>query len=303
MNIQETKEMELTIIKNNFKQLQVLCSKVFKIAPQSNMVLMARDVAKYISCIGLGVNPAIIDINTDTVINEFFQQTKLLTDFTKLKTSSIYSFCTGNNQTLKACFYVYFIKRIESMKSYDSLFYYAMDGETPKKKGGFFAGIFAALKGFAKSTYEQAKQDATDKAIEKGTQAIEDFGTWLANETGIGRGEGNARNSGGKIYYVWKFFPSGPLAYLDKPIKEDISANYKKEWVKIIENGSKGLSFDEVQYYFERLFPKIKAGYYKDQNEMVDDMIRIKQTEQNAALNKIVKKENAKGFLSLLFKK
>ena len=303
MNIQEEKEKNLTTIKNNFKQLQVLCTKIFKTAPQSSEVLMAREVAKYISCIGLNINPAMIDLNTDTVINEFFQQTKLLTDFTKIKTSSIYSFCTGNNQTLKACFYVYFIKRIESLKSYDSLFYYALDGTTPKKKSGLFASLFAGLKSFGKSTYEQAKQDATDKAIEKGTKAIEDFGDWLANETGIGKGEGNGKNSGGQIYYTWKFFPNNPYAFKTEPIKEDISANYKKDWVKIIENEAQGLYFDETQYYFEKLFPKVHAGYYATQAEMYKDMVKLKAAEQNAALNKIVKKENAKSFLSLLFKK
>jgi hypothetical protein len=303
MNIQEEKERNLTTIKNNFKQLQVLCTKIFKTSPQSSEVLMAREVAKYVSCIGLGINPLMIDVNTDTVINEFFQQTKLLTDFTKIKTSSIYSFCTGNSQTLKACFYVYFIKRIESMKSYETLFYYAIDGEPVKTKkkskiGGFFSRLLKS--DFA----QQVKDTATDKAIEKGTKAIEDFGTWLANETGIGQGEGNAATSGGKTYFIWKFFPSGPLAYLDKPIKEDISKNYLNgTWKPLIEKGGRGLSYDEIQYYFERLFPKIKAGYYKNQDEMIIDMVKLKATEQNAALNKIVSKDNAKSFLSILFGK
>jgi len=287
MNIQEEKERSLTTIKNNFKQLQVLCTKVFKTSPQSSEILMAREVAKYISCIGLGVNPVMVDLNTDTVINEFFQQTKLLTDFTKIKTSSIYSFCTGNNQTLKACFYVYFIKRIESLKNYDSLFYF--DEAAPKKKsklGGFFSKLL-------KSDFAQnVKQTAEDKAIEKGTQAIEDFGTWLANETGIGKGEGNAANSGGKIYYYYKYFPNGEYSSKTMPILENISANYLNgTWKPLIEKES-NLNFLETQYYFEKLFPKVHAGYYKNQNEMYLDMVKLKATEQNAALNKLQQKAN-----------
>jgi hypothetical protein len=288
MDIKNEKEKNLTTIKNNFKQLQVLCSKVFHTAPQSSEVLMAREVAKYISCIGLNINPAMVDINTDTVINEFFQQTKLLTDFTKIKTLSIYSFCTSNNQTLKACFYVYFIKRIESLKSYDSLFYF---DEVAPKKVGFFAKLKAGFKNLAASKYEDAKSKGVDLLAEKGGKALEDFGTWLANETGIGKGEGNAANSGGQIYWVYKYFPNQPYAYRTTPIKENISANYKKEWVKIIENES-GLNFDMIQYYFEKLFPKIHAGYFKNQEEMYSEMKKMIAEDQTKALNKITQKTN-----------
>jgi hypothetical protein len=292
MNIQEVKESSLKTIKNNFKQLQVLCTKIFKISPQSNEVLMARDVAKYISCIGLGVNPSMVDANTDTVINEFFQQTKLLTDFTRIKTLPIYEFCTGNVQTLRACFYVYFAKRIESLKSYDSLFYF--DEKPAKKKSKFWE----ALKSFGKSKFEEAKSKGIDYATEKGVDAAAQFGDWLANETGIGQGEGNGKNSGGQIYYTYKFFPNGEYSVKTQPIKEDISANYKKEWIKIIEKEAQGLNFNETQYYFEKLFPKIHAGYYKTQTEMYTDMVKLKASEQNAALNKLTQKTNPiKGFL------
>jgi hypothetical protein len=289
MNIQEEKEKNLTTIKNNFKQLQVLCSKIFKRAPQSSEVLMAREVAKYISCLGLNINPAMVDLNTDTVINEFFQQTKLLTDFTKIKTLSIYDFCTSNNQTLKACFYVYFIKRIEALKSYDSLFYF--DEVAPKKKG-FFSRFFSQAK-------ETVKDEGKKYLEQEGIKALENFGDWLANETGIGKGEGNAANSGGQIYWVYKYFPNQPYAYRTTPIKENISANYKKEWVKIIENES-GLNFDTIQFYFEqKLFPKIHAGYYKNQEEMYADIKKMQIADQAAALNKLTQKANpVKSFLS-----
>ena len=300
MNIQEEKERNLKNIKNNFKQLQVLCTKIFKTSPQSSEVLMAREVAKYVSCIGLGVNPLMIDVNTDTVINEFFQQTKLLTDFTKIKTSSIYSFCTGNSQTLKACFYVYFIKRIESMKSYDSLFYYSIDGETvaPKKKskiGGFFSRLLKS------DLAQQVKDTATDKAIEKGTKAIEDFGTWLANETGIGQGQGNSASSGGQIYYPYKYFPSGEYATKTQPIKENISLNYLNgTWKPLIEKES-GQKFETIQYYFEKLFPKVHAGYFKNQEEMYAYIAKQVQTDYADALNKITQKANpVKSLLSKL---
>lgn len=290
MDIQKEKEKNLLTIKNNFKQLQVLCSKVFKVAPQSNEVLMAREVAKFISYIGLGINPSTVDANADTVINEFFNQTKMLTDFSKFKNSIIYNFCTSNIQTLKACFYVYFIKRIESLKNYDALFYF--EGENEPKKKSFFGALFQKGK-------EKAKQSAEEKLTEVGTKAAEDFGTWLANETGIGKSEGNGAKSGGQIYYVWKFFPNGPYAFKTQPFKEDISANFKKEWIERIEKDS-GLSFDTTQFYFEKLFPKIHAGYYKNDLEFYADIKKMSNVAQNKALEKITQK---KSFVKSLFSK
>jgi hypothetical protein len=261
MNIvKEYESKALNTLQNNIKPLQHFCIDVLKIAPNANVQVLGREITKYVSFIALGLNPQAVDIPTDTVVNEFLNATKKLTDFTICKGKGIYKFLTMYPELIAAAVTVYLTSELSRVKNIDE--FLAFDGQENKAGlKGFFKNLFGKAK-------EKAKEELGKKAEEKGLEAVDNFLNWLGEETGIGKGEGNAANSGGQIYFTWKYYPNGPLNGLTQPIKENISKNYlEKVWKPAIANNNIGWNFDIEQRAFPYYFSKIKAGYYKDANE------------------------------------
>lgn len=259
--IKEYEAKALNTLQKNIKPLQHFCIDVLKIAPNANVKVLGREITKYISFIALGLNPQAVDVPTDTVVNEFLNATKKLTDFTICKGKGIYKFLTMYPELITAAVTVYLTSELSRVKNIDE--FLAFDGnEQPKGLKGFFANLFGSAK-------QRAKEELGKEAEKQGLKAADNFLTYLSEETGIGKAEGNGANSGGNIYYTWKYYPGGPLNGETKPKPEPISKNYlEKVWKPAIANGNNiGFNFDIEQKAFPIYFSKIKAGYYKDGNE------------------------------------
>lgn len=283
--IEENKALALNTLQKSIKPLQHFCVDVLKIAPNASIAVLGREIAKYVSFISLGLNPQQVDIPTDTVINEFLNKTKYLKDFTICKGRNIYKFVEMYPELIKAAVTVYFTTELTKIKNVEDFLYF--DGsEEPKGLKGFFKGLWGGAK-------EKAKQEAGQYIEEKGTDALDSFINWLGEETGIGRSEGNGKNSGGQIYYTYKYFPNNPLNGSAKPIKEDISKNYlEKVWKPQIEKDGQGngFNFDIEQRAFPYYFSKIKAGYYKNGKEWSDVVMSdLKKTNERQAAKDLSK--------------
>jgi hypothetical protein len=286
MNIlEENKISALNEIQRNLKPVQHFCVDVLKIAPNANITVLGREVAKYIAFISLGLNPQAVDIPTDTVINEFLNKTKMLTNFSICKGRSIYKFVEMYPNLVIAAVTVYLTSELGRIKNVEE--FLAFDGQ--EKKGGL-KGFFKNLFGRAK---EKAKEDLGQYIEKEGTKAVDRFINWLGEETGIGRGEGNAANSGGQIYFTYKYYPNNPLNGATQPIKENISKNYlEKVWKPVIESDGKGngFNFDIEQRAFPYYFSKIKAGYYKNAKEWSDVVMSdLKKANDKQALKDLKK--------------
>jgi hypothetical protein len=283
--IEENRVLSLNKLQSNLKPLQHFCVDVLKIAPNANITILGREVAKYVAFISLGLNPQSIDIPTDTVINEFLNKTKRLTDFTICKGYNLYKFVQMYPELITAAFTVYFTSELSKVKNIDD--FLAFDGQ--ENKGGlkgFFKNIFGKAK-------EKAKEDLGQYIEKEGTKAVDRFINWLGEETGIGRGEGNAANSGGQIYFTYKYFPNNPLNGATQPIKENISRNYLNNvWKKAVESVGKGngFNFDIEQRAFPYYFSKIKAGYYKGSKEWSDVVMADLKKENDKQALKDLKK-------------
>jgi hypothetical protein len=283
--IEENKALALNTLQKNIKPLQHFCVDVLKIAPNANITVLGREIAKYVAFISLGLNPQAVDIPTDTVINEFLNATKKLSDFTICKGRVIYKFVEMHPDLIKAAVAVYFTSELSKIKNIDE--FLAFDGEEQKPKG---------LKGFFKNLWGGAKQKAQEEVgkyvEEKSVDAIDRFINWLGEETGIGRSGGNASGSGGQIYYTYKYYPKGPLNGEPSPKREPITKNYLEEvWKPAIAKDGNGWNFDLEQQAFPLYFSKIKAGYYKDGKEWAETVLK----DLKAANEKKAAKELKKG--------
>jgi hypothetical protein len=302
--IEENRVLALNTLQKNIKPLQHFCVDVLKIAPNANITVLGREVAKYVAFISLGLNPQAVDIPTDTVINEFLNKTKNLADFTICKGRVIYKFVETHPDLIKAAVAVYFTSELSKIKNIDE--FLAFDGEEQKPKG---------LKGFFKNLWGSAKQKAKEEVgkyvEEKSVDAVDRFINWLGEETGIGKGEGNAYNSGGQIYFTYKYYPNNPLNGATQPIKENISKNYlDKVWKPQIEKDGQGngFNFDIEQRAFPYYFSKIKAGYYKNakvwSDVVMDDLKKANEKQALKDLNKGLgdngKSNPIKNFISFL---
>jgi hypothetical protein len=285
--IEENKISALNEIQKNLKPVQHFCVDVLKIAPNANIYVLGREVAKYIAFISLGLNPDAIDIPTDTVINEFLNKTKMLTNFSICKGRSVYKFVEMYPNLVVAAVTVYLTTELSKIKNVDE--FLAFDGgeKKPSKLKMFFANLFGG-----------AKQQFGQLAEEKATKAADDFLTWLGKETGIGQAEGNTPNSGGQIYFTWKYFPNNPLNAEPQPKREPISKNYLEQvWKPAISKEVDGWNFDLQQRAFPIYFSKIKAGYYKDQKEwaktVLEDLKKVNDKKAAKGLKNTLTGENS----------
>lgn len=298
--IKEYEILALNDVQKNLQKINSFCIDVLKISPQADLKRLCLEVVKYISYICFNINPQMVDINTDTVVTEFFVQTKSLKDFSKFQNKLIFKFINENRDIINSIFTVYIAIKFNKLK--DVNYSFGIDGTT-NKKTGFFKNLWSRLKARGKEELQAASSgggglisaESEKEIITAGKNFIE----WVGKETGIGKAQGNAADSGGQIYYAYKFFyPSGELSKGGKLIKENISANYLKEWKKIIENES-GLPFEVTQAGLEKYQNKVLGGFFKTQADFYFQL--KKDVEENAA--KMLIQNTKKPFIKKIFGK
>lgn len=252
--IQENYERFTEIVNRKRYNINAFCNEILKISPNQSVDWLARDFCKYVAYACLNINPAAVDINAENVINEFILQTKMLTDFRTVGGGQIKDFLQTQNEAAKACFGVFICKRLKETNKELSF-----EGSNYVKKGtSYVLGLFGV------------PQDVSDSISDKSIGFVDQFFNWLS-------GGGGGNQTVGQIYYFWKYQKGQP--YYGQDIrKENISENFKKEWIPKIENES-GVNHDVLEKYFERDYDKIRVGYWNTQNDWFASV--KKQVDEN----------------------
>jgi hypothetical protein len=190
----------------------------------------------------------------------------MLTNFSICKGRSVYKFVEMYPNLVIAAVKVYLTSELGRIKNVDE--FLAFDGETAAASTSPFAAIFLGIKKFFLGLSPKAQEALVEKAVE----ASDSFLTWLGEETGIGRAEGNTEKSGGLMWAAWEYFPNNPKNSYPQPVKNYVSKNYLENvWKKaLIDDGIKdgtGWNFELEQRALPIYFSKIKAGYYKNTAE------------------------------------
>ena len=299
--IKEYEIIALNEVQKNLQKINSFCIDVLKISPQADLRRLCVEIVKYISYICFNINPNLVDVNTDTVVTEFFIQTKNLSNFDKYQKKTIFKFINENKDIVRALFTVYIAIKLNRLK--DVNFSFGLDGTT--KKVSFFSRLWKGIKERGREQLQGGGEGGSGGLVSPETekevrQGVKNFVEWVGKETGIGQGQGNAADSGGKIYYGYKFFfPSGELSRGGVLVKENISANYLKEWKKIIEAES-GLPFDVTQKGLEVYKNKVLGGFFKTQAEFY---AQLKKDSDDYAALLSVKKDKKPSILGILKRK
>jgi hypothetical protein len=275
--LDDQKGLFLQIIHTNIRQLTDYMRNELRLPSSYDEEILGREVAKAISYMAFNIDPLQVDVSADATVNQFLRDTKNLTDISKYKNFRFYSLLKDNISAVAACFGIYFITRVESIK-------------------GFSFKLPSWLRSAAKATPQT-------EAVAQGLDTLDDVMNFV-NET-FGPGD-NGRDIPGGIYWVWKYFKGQPYFGYEKPIKEGCSVGYfKGTWKKVIEDAS-GVSFDTETAYFLKYYPYIKSGYFATGDQF---NAQIRKDEADKAAGKTVKtpaslggeKPTVKSFLSRLF--
>ena len=276
--LDDQKGLFLQIIHTNIRQLTDYMRNELRLPSSYDEEILGREVAKVISYMAFNIDPLQVDVSADATVTQFLQSTKNLTDITKYKNFRFYPLLRDNISAVAACFGIYFITRVESIK-------------------GFSFKLTSWLRSAAKATPQS-------EAVAQGLDTLDDVMNFVNENFGVGD-NGKAIPNG--IYYFYKYFKGQPYFGYAEPIKEACSVGYfKGTWKPLIENES-GLNYDIAAEYFIKYYPYIKSGYY-DMNQFY---AQARKDEADRAAGKTVKtpaslggvKTTAKSFLSRLFGK
>lgn len=240
--LEDQKTTFLQIIHTNIRQLSDYLINELKLPVNFDEEILGREVAKVISYMSFNIDPLQVDVSADSVVNEFLKSTNNLKNISKYKNYRFYPLLSENLDAVAACFGLYWITRVESIK-------------------GFNFHLPAWLIGAAETATELTPYGAI------ATQAL----PLLANvvdfvNSAFGPGD-NGKDIPGGIYYFYKYFKGQPSFGMPEPIKEQCSVGYFKGTWKPLCEGESGLSFDVQTQYFIKYYPYIKAGYFKTQPE------------------------------------
>ena len=232
--LEDQKGQFLQIIHTNVRQLTDYMRNELHLPSSYDEEILGREVAKVISYMAFNIDPMAVDVSADACVNEFLRDTKNLTDITKYKNFRFYPLLSENLSAVAACFGIYFITRVESIK-------------------GFSFKLPSWLRSAAKATPQS-------EAVAQGLDTLDDIMNFVNENFGVGD-NGRDMPDGG-IYYFYKYFKGQPNFGAPTPSKEACSIGYfKGTWKPLIENES-GLSFEIATAYFIKYYPYIKSGYY-----------------------------------------
>jgi hypothetical protein len=234
--LEDQKGQFLQVIHTNVRQLTDFLRNELRMPSSYDEEILGREVAKIIAYMSFNIDPLTVNVSADAVVTQFLQSSKNLTDLSQYKNFRFYPLLKDNLGAVAACFGIYFITRVESIK-------------------GFSFRLPSWLRSAAKVTPQ----------TEAAAQAIESLDAVLkfVNET-FGVGD-NGKDLPGGIYYFWKYYKGQPYFGYENPIKEGISIGYfKGTWKKVIEDET-GLSFERATFYFIKYYPYIKSGYFTGQ--------------------------------------
>jgi len=231
----------LQTIHQNVRQLTDFMRNELHMSTNYDEEILGREVAKIISYMSFNIDPLTVNVSADAVVNEFLRDTKNLTNIAKYKNFRFYPLLKDNLDAVAACFGIYFITRIETVKGF-----------------AFIIPVWL--------TKILATQGA-QLAIQNKSEIVQ-YLNGLKNffDTQFGPGD-NGKSIPGGIYYFYKYFKDQPYFSYSEPIKEECSVGYfKGTWKPLIESES-GMSFEVATQYFFKYYPYIKSGYFKTQNE------------------------------------
>jgi len=243
--LEDVKATFLQIIHKNITQLTSFMRNELSLPSSYDEEILGRQVAKTIAFMSFDINPMQIDINPDDTINQFLKSSNTLKNVEKYKNYRFYKILKDNNDAIAACFGVYAITRLETIKGFS----------------------FRDILNTAGSAAILATTGVPVPPEQVGQGADLLGNLYSSIDSMFGAGD-NGKDLPGGIYYFWKYFKGNPKFGEANPTKEQISIGYyKSTWRGIVENES-GLSFDVATQYFLKYYPYIKSGYYTTQNEL-----------------------------------
>lgn len=274
------KSQFLTVIHQNIRQLTDFMRNELSMATSYDEEILGREVAKIISYMAFNIDPLQVDVSADATVNEFLRDSKNFRDISKYKNYRFYPLLKDNLDAVVACFGIYFITRVESIK-----------------------GFSFKLPVWLQNVIGVVPQGQT-------VNQTLDYLDQLKNliDTNFGPGDNGRDMPNGGIYWFYKYFKNQPYFGEPTPKKEQCSIGYfKGTWQKIIENES-GLSFTTATEYFLKYYPYIKSGYYTTQNQL---WIQARKDVADISSGKTVKTPASlgnegspiKGFFARLFGK
>jgi hypothetical protein len=272
----------LQTIHQNVRQLTDFMRNELRMPSSNDEEILGREVAKVIAYMSFNIDPLTVNVSADAVVNQFLSNTKNLTDISAYKNFKFYPLLKDNLDAVAACFGIYFITRIETVKGF----------------------AFVIPVWLTKILATQGAQLAIQNRSE-----IVQYLNGLKNffDTQFGPGD-NGKPVPGGIYYFWKYYIGNPYFGKPEPIKEECSVGYfKGSWKPVIENES-GMSFENATLYFIKYYPYIKSGYFKTQAEFyaqarkdIQDIAQGKTPKFPANVGGIP--TTKKGFFSRIFKR
>ena len=240
--LEDQKTTFLQIIHTNIRQLSDYLINELNLPVNFDEEILGREVARVIAFMAFNIDPMQVDVSSDATITQFLQTTNNLKNISMYKGTKIYPLLKDNLDAVAACFGLYWITRVETIK-------------------GFDFRLPAWLTGAAKAA---AKSNPYTAAAAEALPLLGNVVDFVNAQFGPGD---NGKDLPGGIYYTYKYFTGQPYFGYAEPKKEQISVGYfKGTWKNVIENES-GLAFDVVQQYFIKYYPYIKSSYFKNQNE------------------------------------
>lgn len=240
------KEEFLKIIHKNIRQLTDFLINDLSMAASFDEEILGREVAKVISYMAFNIDPLQVDVSADSVVNQFIRDTNNFKNTSKYKNFRFYPLLRDNLDAVAACFGIYFITRVESIKGF-----------------AFVLPIWL-LTGAAKTSAIAAKASALTAKASKAVAYLDQLKSFIDSNFGVGD---NGKDLPNGLYYFWKYYQGQPYFGYATPITEACSLGYYKgTWKPLIERES-GLSFEVATEYFLKYYPYIKSGYFKNQNE------------------------------------
>jgi hypothetical protein len=231
--LEDQKGQFLQTIHTNVRQLTDFLRNELRMPSSYDEEILGREVAKIVSYMSFNIDPLTVDVSADAVVTQFLQSTKNLTDITAYKNFRFYPLLKDNLAAVAACFGIYFITRVESIK-------------------GFSFKLPSWLRSAAKAT---PQTEAAAQALD----GLDSLITFVNENFGVGD---NGKAIPGGIYYEWKYFKGQPYFGYPQPIKEPCSVGYfKGTWRKVVEDET-GVNYDVATQYFLKYYSYIKSGYF-----------------------------------------
>ena len=245
--LEDVKGQFLQIIHTNIRQLTDYLRNELGLPSSYDEEILGREVAKVISYMSFNIDPLQVDVSADAVVNEFIRQSNSLKNISKYKNFRFYKLISENNEAVAACFGIYILTRLETIKgfSFDDI---------------LNTGGSAAIAG---ATGGAVMVDPND--VKKAANTLGDLYRTVSGLFAVGDNAKQMPNGG--IYYFYKYYKGQPYFGAAQPKTEQCSVGYfKGTWKPLIESES-GMSFELATAYFLKYYPYIKSGYFLTQND------------------------------------